>query len=258
MQTTEPVITQINQGIISIQFNRVDKKNALTNEMYDACTEALRELDNNDELRVGFITGSADCFTAGNDLVDFLNNPPEVSDSPVGRFLDQIATQKKPLVAAVNGPAVGVGTTMLLHCELVIAGENARFQLPFVNLGTCPEAGSSLLLPALMGYQRAARLLMLGETFSAREALQWGLVNEVLPDDQYQTKAYELAERLAQQPASSLRITKALMRQAQAESLKSIMAAEGQHFTNMLRAPEAKEAISAFMEKRKPNFAQFK
>lgn len=257
MSSENLVSVQRDQGVISIRLNRPEKKNALTGAMYTAISDALDTLENEDDLRVGFITGTPDCFTAGNDLQDFLQNPPAGEDTPVFRFLNKIATLKKPLVAAVNGNAVGVGTTMLLHCELVYAAPNAKFQMPFVNLGLCPEAGSSLLLPQIIGYQRAAQLLMLGDTFTAEEAHQWGIVNEVFYNEDYQEKAYQKAVQLARQPAKSLRITKQLLRHANAAVLKDIMGQEGEHFTAMLTGPEAKEAMAAFMEKRKPDFSQF-
>jgi enoyl-CoA hydratase/carnithine racemase len=256
--STEPlVIVKREHGVISIYLNRPDKKNALTGAMYTAISDALDELDNQDALRVGFISGTPDCFTAGNDLQDFMENPPQGEDTPVFRFLNKIATLQKPLIAAVNGHAVGVGTTLLLHCELVYAAPNAKFQMPFVNLGLCPEAGSSLLLPQIVGYQRAAQLLMFGDSFSAEEAHQWGMVNEVFYNEDYQAKAYDMALKLARQPAKSLRITKQLLRKANAATLKDIMAVEGENFTAMLTGAEAREAMSAFMEKRKPDFSQF-
>lgn len=257
MSTESLVKIQREHGVISIHLNRPDKKNALTGAMYTAIADALDELDNQDSLRVGFITGTPDCFTAGNDLQDFMKNPPKGEDTPVFRFLNRIATLNKPLVAAVNGNAVGVGTTLLLHCELVYAAPNAKFQMPFVNLGLCPEAGSSLLLPQLVGYQRAAQLLMLGDSFTAEEAHQWGLVNEVFYNEDYQAKAYEVALKLARQPAKSLRATKQLLRKANEAALKDIMTLEAEYFTTMLTGPEAHEAMSAFMEKRKPDFTQF-
>lgn len=253
--SSDIIQTSIDGYILKITINRPDKKNALTNDMYTALTAALQTLDADDSLRVGFITGTTDCFTSGNDLVDFLQTPPTSADSPVMRFLAQLPAQKKPLVAAVNGAAVGVGTTLLMHCDLVYAAPQAKFQMPFVNLGLCPEAGSSLLLPMLAGYQRAAELLMLGETFSAEQALSYGLVNQVFADD-YQTQALAKAKQLAERPPQSVRMTKALLKRAYVGSLKETMAEEGAHFTRMLREPAAIEAMSAFMQKRKPDFSK--
>lgn len=247
--------TSVDGHILKISINRPEKKNALTSEMYTALREALERLDDDDNLRVGFISGTVDCFTSGNDLADFLQNPPTNDESPVMRFLAQLPAQKKPLVAAVNGAAVGVGTTMLLHCDLVYAAPQAKFQMPFVNLGLCPEAGSSLLLPMVAGYQRAAELLMLGEMFTAEQALNYGIVNQVFAED-YQGQALAKARQLAERPPQSVRMTKALLKRAYLGTLKEVMAEEGAGFTRMLREPAAIEAMSAFMQKRKPDFSK--
>ena len=195
---TDLVTTEINDGVIIIRLNRTDKKNALTGDMYNGISDALDQLENDSSLRVGLITGSEDCFTAGNDLVDFMENSSGIGgDSPVARFLRTIPHLKKPLVAAVNGPAVGVGTTMLLHCDMVFAAPTAKFSMPFVNLGLCPEAGSSLLVPQLVGYRRAAQLLMLGEAFTSDQAKEMGIVSEVVAEN-YQDYALAKAKQLAQ------------------------------------------------------------
>lgn len=252
---SENILTEVNGHILTIRIHRPEKKNALTNAMYTALTAALQRLDADDSLRVGFITGTPDCFTSGNDLVDFLQEPPTDDNSPVMRFLAQLPAMKKPLVAAVNGAAVGVGTTMLLHCDLVYAGPKAKFQMPFVNLGLCPEAGSSLLLPLLCGHQRAAELLMLGETFNAEQAVQYQVANAVFEDD-LEARAMAQAERIAAQPPKSIRLTKEFLRKAQASVLREIMAVEGESFRAMLREPAAIEAMSAFTQKRKPDFSK--
>ena len=254
---TQQVLTEVLDGVIIIRLNRADKKNALTGEMYNGISDALDQLERDNSLRVGLITGTADCFTAGNDLVDFMKGGSISGNSPVGRFLDTLPVLTKPLVAAVNGPAVGVGTTMLLHCDLVYAAPGAKFQMPFVNLGLCPEAGSSLLLPQLVGYRRATELLMLCDGFNAEEAKQMGIVNEVIAAEEYQQYALDKALRLAKQPPSSIRATKRLMRMANAQMLKTVMADEGQMFSEMLNGGEAKEAFAAFFEKRKPDFSRF-
>lgn len=254
---TQQVLTEIQDGVIIIRLNRADKKNALTGDMYNGISDALDQLERDNSLRVGLITGTPDCFTAGNDLVDFMKGGSITGNSPVGRFLATIPVLTKPLVAAVNGPAVGVGTTMLLHCDLVYAAPGAKFQMPFINLGLCPEAGSSLLLPQLVGYRRATELLMLCDAFTADEAKEMGIVNAVLPADQYQQHALEQAKRLARQPPSSIRAAKKLMRMASQEALKSVMAEEARLFTEMLDGGEAKEAFAAFFEKRKPDFSKF-
>ena len=248
---------QTENAITSIAFDRPDKKNAITAAMYAALADALAAAGEDAAVRCVVIHGSTQAFTAGNDVQDFLMNPPHGEDSPVSRFLRGIAGFAKPLVAAVNGVAVGVGTTMLLHCDLVYAGESARFSMPFTQLALCPEAASSLLLPAVAGYQRAAERLLLGEPFGAPEARDMGFVNAVLPDDQTIPHAMAQAAKLARLPASSLRATKRLMKQAQQEAVARQMEAEGAEFATMLRAPEAREAFAAFLAKRKPDFAQF-
>lgn len=254
---TEQVLTEIQDGVIVIRLNRADKKNALTGAMYNGICDAFDRLESEPGLRAGLITGTADCFTAGNDLVDFLQASSIGGDSPVGRFLRTLPALTKPLVAAVNGPAVGVGTTMLLHCDLVYAAPGARFNMPFVNLALCPEAGSSLLLPQRVGYRRAAELLMLCDSFNAAEAKEMGIVNQVLDADTYQEFALQKARQLAQQPPASIRATKKLLRMANADMLQAVMAEEARLFSAMLEGPEAKEAFTAFMEKRKPDFSRF-
>lgn len=254
---TDQVLTEIQGHIIIIRLNRADKKNALTGDMYNGISDALDKLENDTNLRVGVITGTQDCFTAGNDLVDFLNSSSIGGDSPVGRFLRTLPNLTKPLVAAVNGPAVGVGTTMLMHCDLVYAAPGAKFQMPFATLGLCPEAGSSLLFPQLIGYRKAAKLLMLCEMFRADEAVEMGIVNEVVDAEEYQSYAIAKAEQLAKLPPRSIRVTKQLMRTGNAEQLKAIMKMEEDYFTEMLQGAEAKEAFSAFLEKRKPDFSKF-
>jgi enoyl-CoA hydratase/carnithine racemase len=200
--------------------------------------------------------GSEAIFTAGNDIADFLHKPPAGQDSPVFRFLRGIAQFPKPLVAAVCGPAVGVGTTLLFHCDLVYAGDNAAFSMPFVNLGLCPEAASSLLVPQMLGYHRAAEALLLGEPFMAEAALEVGLVNRVLPPLEVAGYAQSIARKLAAKPISSLMETKRLMKKGQAAQVLAVMADEGASFGRMLGEPAAREAFTAFMERRKPDFTQ--
>lgn len=254
---TDQIVSEIQNPIIIIRLNRADKKNALTGEMYDGISDALNRLENDADLRVGVITGTRDCFTAGNDLADFLNNPGIDESSPVGRFLRTIPNLSKPLVAAVNGPAVGIGTTMLMHCDLVYAAPNAQFQMPFASLGLCPEAGSSLLVPQLVGLRKATELLMLCETFDAEAAKTMGIVNEVVEEDRYLEYTIAKARQLAALPPASIRITRKLLRQANADQLKSIMKMEQDYFMEMLQGVEAKEAFTAFLEKRKPDFSKF-
>ncbi|MFN9771257.1 MAG: enoyl-CoA hydratase [Burkholderiales bacterium] len=244
-------------GIATIAFARPDKKNAITAAMYAAMADGLVAAAADPATRVVLLAGSDACFTAGNDLQDFLANPPSGDDSPVFRFLHALAACPKPVVAAPCGPAVGVGTTMLLHCDLVYAGDNARFSVPFAQLGLCPEAASSLLLPAIAGWQRAAEKLLLGEPFGADEAREMGIVNRVLPAAEAIGFARTQAAKLAALPASSLRETKRLMKRALGDAIPAQMAAEGQVFGRMLRAPEAREAFTAFFEKRRPDFSSF-
>jgi enoyl-CoA hydratase/carnithine racemase len=217
----------------------------------------LDRLESDNDLRVGVITGTQDCFTAGNDLVDFLDHAGIHDQSPVGRFLRVLPGVSKPLVAAVNGPAVGIGTTLLLHCDLVYAAPGAQFQMPFASLGLCPEAGSSLLLPQLAGYRKAAELLMLCETFDANEAKALGIVNQVVDEEHYLDHAIAKARQLASLPPASIRTTKKLLRTANADQLESIMKMEKEYFMRMLQGAEAKEAFNAFLEKRKPDFSRF-
>jgi enoyl-CoA hydratase/carnithine racemase len=254
---TDQVLTEIQDHIIIIRLNRAEKKNALTGEMYNAICDALDRLESDAHLRVAVITGTQECFTAGNDLVDFLNNAGINEQSPVGRFLCTLPSLTKPLVAAVNGPAVGVGTTLLMHCDLVYAAPGAQFQMPFTSLGLCPEAGSSLLIPQLLGYRKAAELLMLCESFDAEAAKAMGIVNEVVEADHYLDHAISKAKQLAKLPPASIRTTKKLLRTANADQLKTIMKMEQGHFMEMLQGAEAKEAFSAFLEKRKADFSKF-
>jgi enoyl-CoA hydratase/carnithine racemase len=258
MTETCPEITTHQHGhVLEMRIERPERKNALTQAMYTALTEALQAGEADSGVRALLITGTEDCFTAGNDMGDFLNNPAADEDAPVMRFLNLLPVLTKPLLAAVNGPAVGVGTTLLLHCDLVYLGADARLQLPFVNLGLCPEAGSSLLLPAIMGHQRAAELLLLGESFDAARARELGLANEVLASSAYRDHARAKAQQLAQQPAAAARLTKQLLKEPQREQLQRQMAEEGRAFRERLVSPEAREAMQAFMEKRQPDFTQF-
>jgi enoyl-CoA hydratase/carnithine racemase len=253
----DEILTETRDGILRIEINRPDKKNALTAAMYQAMADAIRLGEADSKVRVVLIHGKTDLFTAGNDLQDFLDNPPRDENRPVFQFLHGISRAQKPIVAAVAGPAVGVGTTMLLHCDLVYAAPNARLQLPFVNLGLVPEAASSLLLPALIGYQRAAELLLLGEPFTAQKAKEIGLVTDVVPEDQLFDTAIAQAKKLAAKPAASLRLTKRLMKQGQMAAVAQQIKLESAQFGERLSSPEAKEAFSAFLEKRKPDFSKF-
>jgi enoyl-CoA hydratase/carnithine racemase len=251
------IITEISGRILSIKINRPQKKNALTRAMYAAMAEALDRADEDSGIRVVFLQGSADCFTAGNDLKDFQAFRQDGNNKDVTHFLSTISRAKKPIVAAVGGVAVGVGTTMLLHCDLVYAGESAKFILPFAALGLCPEAASSFLLPKLVGQKRASELLMLGEPFSAAKALEFGLVNAVYADAEFIDKGYLQAKKLVQQPPASLRITKALLKRPDLQKIAETMAVEREHFSERLNSGESDEAFLAFFERRKPDFSAF-
>ncbi|MEO8937329.1 MAG: enoyl-CoA hydratase [Burkholderiaceae bacterium] len=251
------ILTRIDNDVLTITFNRPAKKNAITAAMYQALADALHAADTDPSVRAMLIAGQPEIFTAGNDLEDFLKSPPHSDDSPVFQFLQAISTAQKPIVAAVRGAAVGVGTTMLLHCDLVYAGRSAQFSLPFVQLGICPEAASSLLLPQLIGYRQAAAKLLLSEPFGADEALAMGFVNQVLDDDAVLDHAKAVAMKLAALPLTSVRTTKWLMKGDAAADVAARMQKEGAAFRDLLGAPEAREAFSAFFEKRKPDFKQF-
>lgn len=253
----DQIITEKRDGILRVEINRPDKKNALTAAMYQAMADALTAAEADAKVRVVLIHGKSDLFTAGNDLQDFLDNPPRGEDGPAFQFLRNISRAQKPIVAAVAGAAVGIGTTMLLHCDLVYAAPNTRLQLPFVSLGLVPEAASSLLLPALVGYQRAAELLLLGEPFSAQTAKEIGLVTEVVPEEVLLETALAQAKKLAQKPAASVRLTKQLMKRSFAAAMAQQMELEIGHFGELLGSPAAKEAFTAFFEKRKPDFSKF-
>lgn len=251
------ILTSTKDRITTLEIDRAEKKNALTAAMYQAMADALVGAEADPQVRVVLIQGKPDCFTAGNDLKDFLERPPQGGNSPVFQFLQAISTAAKPIVAAVGGPAVGVGTTMLLHCDLVYASSDARFQMPFVSLGLVPEAASSLLLPMLAGYHRAAELLLLGRPFTAAKALDAGIVTEIVPAGDLLGHARAAAEGLAALPPSSVRMTKALMKSRYADAVVKAMGAEGEMFRTQLASPEAKEAMTAFFEKKKPDFSRF-
>ena len=243
-------------GVMTLTFNRIDKKNSITSAMYAALADGIEQARADASVRVVVFQGHETVFSAGNDIGDFLNKPPSGQDSPVFRFLHHIARFEKPLIAAVAGPAVGIGTTILFHCDLVYAGDNAAFSMPFVNLGLCPEAASSLLVPRMFGHHRAAEALLLGEPFFAEAALEVGLVNRVLPPTEVNGYAQAQARKLAAKPLSALVETKRLMKKPLQAEVQAVMAEEGQSFGRMLREPAAREAFGAFVEKRKPDFSR--
>jgi enoyl-CoA hydratase/carnithine racemase len=242
-------------GVLTLTLNRLAKKNSFTAAMYAALADALTQAATEASVRVVVLQGHETVFSAGNDIGDFLNQPPSTPDSSVFRFLKAIASFPKPLLASVCGPAVGIGTTLLLHCDLVYAGDNAMFSMPFVNLGLCPEAASSLLVPRLMGYQRAAEALLMGEPFMAEAALEVGLINRVVPPTEANAVARQQALKLAAKPLSSLLETKRLLKASITPAVLQRIEEEGVSFGRMLHEPAAREAFGAFLDKRKPDFS---
>lgn len=252
----EGVLAHLDTGVLTLTLNRVEKKNAFTQAMYGAMADALAQAGNDARVHAVVIQGHDNIFSAGNDIADF-QTPSKVSqDKPAFRFMEQIASFPKPVLAAVCGPAVGIGTTLLLHCDLVYAGDNAAFSLPFVNLGLCPEAASSLLLPQLLGHQRASEALLLGEPLCADAALAMGLVNRIVPPAEANNYVQAQAAKLAAKPLASLIATKRLLKQDSQTAVLERIREEALIFGEMLQGPAAQEAFAAFMEKRKPNFAK--
>ncbi|MBB3120282.1 enoyl-CoA hydratase [Pseudoduganella violacea] len=249
-------------GILTLEFNRLERKNAITSVMYQTLADTINAAESDAEVRAILITGKPEIFTAGNDLDDFLKNsqPKEgeaFTDRPVFQFMRALSGSSKPIVAAVSGAAIGIGTTLLLHCDLVYAADSAKFSVPFSQLGLCPEFGSSMLLPLAAGHARAAEKLMLGEAFGAQEAYEMGILSKVLPAADVLAYAQAQAAKLVALPAASIRTTKRLMRPARGANLAAHIDAESKLFGEMLLAPEAKEAFTAFFEKRKPDFSKF-
>lgn len=242
--------------ILGIELNRPVQKNAVTAAMYTALAGAFGEADKDDAVRVVVWHGAGDVFCAGNDVRDFLHNPPRLDDFPQGRLMEALIAFEKPIVAAVHGAAVGGGTTMLTHCDFVFAAESTKFQLPFINLGLVPEFGSSFSLPARAGHLRAAEAILLGETFTAARAAELGLVTRVVPDDKLLETAMATAQTLAAKPAGALQACKRLIKQASVGPLKAAMDAENREFMDRLQRAEAKEAFTAFLEKRAPDFTK--
>jgi len=251
------IVTERSNGILRVELNRPEKKNALTAAMYTRLADIFNEAAEDEETRVVLWHGAGDAFSAGNDLGDFLKNPPRPGDFPQGRLMDAFIGFEKPIVAAVQGAAIGGGTTMLTHCDFVYAGESAKFQVPFINLGLVPEFGSSYSLPARVGHLRAAELFLLGEPFTATRAAELGLVTRVVPDQNLLATATATAQKLAAKPSGALRASKRLIKQASIGQLReAALKIEAQEFFERLRSAEAKEAFSAFLEKRPPNFTK--
>ncbi|MGO1118926.1 enoyl-CoA hydratase [Rhodovibrionaceae bacterium A322] len=253
---TENIKREVRDGILHLQIDRLDKKNALTQDMYSALADGLDEAAADTSIRAVLFKGGPGAFTAGNDLKDFLNRPPKSGEAPVHRFIKTIAQSPVPLIAQVEGVAVGVGTTMLLHCDMVFVAEDARLQLPFVNLALLPEAGSSYLLPKIMGHARASELLMTGRPFGGQEALDLGIATAVVAATDLEARVSAACTALAQQPPGALRKTKALLK-SDLNRVMEQMDKESQGFAECLTSAECKEALNAFLEKRKPDFSQF-
>lgn len=256
---SEHILIEKAGGVLTLTMNRPDKKNALTREMYQTLGDAIDQAEFDKDVRCILIQGNGDMFTAGNDLSDFA--AVNAGDRAAGEarrggnpLLAALARAKTPLIAAVNGRAVGVGTTMLLHCDLVYVAENALLTTPFVNLALVPEAASSITLPSRIGHARAFAMFVLGEAVDARKAVEWGIANEVVPLDQLRARARAAADAVAARPPAAVTITKALMRDE--ATIAARMDEEGVHFGAQLKSAEAKEAFAAFAEKRAPDFSK--
>jgi enoyl-CoA hydratase/carnithine racemase len=253
---TDHIVTSTAGGVLTLRFNRPDKKNAITAAMYAGLAEALRMGVSDAAVRVAVFAGAGDAFTAGNDLKDFAENPPKDAGAPVFQFMEALASFPKPVIAAVNGVAVGIGTTLLLHCDAAYAVPSAKFSLPFVNLALVPEFASSVLLARLVGQRKAAELLMTGAPFDAAGALQMGLLSGVVAPDQLAATVAAAAAALAAKPPAALRATKALIR-GDLATIRAAIAAEAAAFGQRLGSPEFAEAASAFFAKRPPDFTKF-
>src|SRR5258706_8488493 len=252
------IVTQRIGSILTVQFNRPEKKNALTTSMYQTVADLLNAGEKDDGTRVVLLHGAGDSFSAGNDIADFLKNPPKGDDSPQSRFTEALMNFDKPVIAAVHGVAIGSGATMLTHCDFVYAAEHTKFQLPFVNLAVVPELGTSYSLPAQIGYLAAAELILLGLPFDAHRAAELGFVTRILPDASVLSTAGETAQRLAQLPAGALQASKRLMKRSLREQTAAAVKAENLEFASRVRSADAKEALTAFMEKRRPDFTKSK
>jgi enoyl-CoA hydratase/carnithine racemase len=252
----EDIVTAQSGSILCVQLNRPTKRNAMTSAMYAALADILNKAAKDGNTRVVLWHGAGDSFCAGNDIDDFLKNPPGPGESPQARLMEALVNFDKPLVAAVQGAAIGGGTTMLLHCDFIYAGESTKFQMPFINLAVVPEFGSSHIVPARIGHVHAAELILLGAPFDARRAAELGLVNQVVSDNDVMARARETAEKLAAKPAAALQASKRLLKQSFREQIKAAMKAENEEFSVQVRSDDAKEAFNAFLEKRKPDFTK--
>jgi enoyl-CoA hydratase/carnithine racemase len=245
----DEIITERSESVLRVQLNRPMKRNAMTSRMYATLTDVFNNAAKDEHTRVVLWHGAGDSFSAGNDIEDFLENPPGPGDSPQARLMNALVDFDKPLIAAVHGAAIGGGTTMLTHCDLVYAGESAKFQMPFINLAVVPEFGSSWSIPARIGHIRAAELILLGLPFDAKRAAELGFVTQVVPDQNLMTTATEAARKLAAKPARALQASKRLMKRPFRAQIKAAMEAENQEFSAQVRSEEAREALGAFLEK---------
>lgn len=255
--TPETIKTEIAAGVARIEIARPEKKNALTVAMYQQLADALSAAQQDATVRAVLIHGQPEIFTAGNDLEDFLNLPPQDKDAAAFQFMRALAHASKPIVAAVNGPAVGIGTTLLMHCDLVYSADNAVFAMPFVSLGLCPEFGASVLIAQNAGYHKAAEKLLLGDPISAEEALEMKIVNRLLPPNEVLAYAQRQALRFVALPPNAVRETKRLMKAKTRAAFDAVFAEEIKSFSQLLGSAEAKESFNAFLEKRKPDFSRF-
>ena len=246
------IITERSGSILRVQLNRPEKKNAMTLRMFVTLAELFNNAAKDDHIRVVLWHGAGDSFCAGNDLEDFLKNPPGPGESPQVLLENALINFDKPLIAAVHGAAIGGGTTMLTHCDFVYAGESAKFQMPFINLGLVPEFGSSFSVPAGIGHIRAAELILLGLPFDAKRAAELGFVTRVVPDEKLLATASETAQKLTEKPAGALQACKRLMKRFSREHIEQAMKAEAEEFASRVRSAEAREAFTAFLEKRVP------
>src|SRR5437899_773474 len=246
------VISELSGSILRIQLNRPEKKNAMTSSMYTTIADLLNSAAKDDRVRVALLHGAGDSFSAGNDLEDFMKNPPGPGESPQARLMHALINFEKPLVAVVEGLAIGGGTAVLAHCAFVYAAESAKFQLPFVNLALVPEFGSSYLLPLRFGHVRAAELILLGKPFDASRAADLGLVTQVVPEEKLLATATETARALAEKPAAAVQACKRLIKQAFREQLEQAVKLENEEFAVRVRSDEAKEVFQAFFAKRRP------
>src|SRR6267154_4054694 len=252
------IVTERSGSILRVQLNRPAKKNAMTSAMYVTIADSLNAAAKDDDIRVVLWHGAGDSFCAGNDVEDFMRNPPGPGESPQARLIGALINFEKPVVAAVHGAAIGGGTTMLTHCDFVYAGESAKFQMPFVNLALVPEFGSSCTIPARAGYLRAAELILTGQSFDSRRAVELGLVTRVVPNQELLAIATDTAQKLAQKAPAALQACKRLMKQSTREQLERAVKLENEEFSAHVRSAEAKEAFAAFLEKRPPNFSRIR